>query len=180
MTALVTVTNAEALTIGSRIANEEAALRLANAEYNLANLDLQDEILQGDIETFKVYEKLGDTGAPANIARAQARIDENNRFREEQKKAIEDINIAKQQSSAAAAIAGLLATGNPDEIQKVINDAPDAIKEFKELADAAEAIVTELDGKVELTSSKLESLTSGDKELNDNQTNQLNQLNTDL
>jgi hypothetical protein len=69
MTALVTVTNAEALTIGSRIANEEAALRLANAEANLASLDYEDSILQGNIETFKVYEKLGDTGAPANIAR---------------------------------------------------------------------------------------------------------------
>jgi uncharacterized phage infection (PIP) family protein YhgE len=74
----------------------------------------------------------------------------------------------------------LLATGNPDEIEKVIATAPDAIAEFTRLANAAEAIVTELNDKVELTSSKLESLTQGDKELDDKQTNQLDQLNTDI
>lgn len=38
-TELVTTTDADALTIASRIANEEAALRLATATAELANLD---------------------------------------------------------------------------------------------------------------------------------------------
>jgi len=38
-TELVTTTGAEALTISSRIANEEAALRLAAATSNLAAID---------------------------------------------------------------------------------------------------------------------------------------------
>jgi hypothetical protein len=38
-TELVTTTGADALTIASRIANEEAALRLATATAELANLD---------------------------------------------------------------------------------------------------------------------------------------------
>jgi hypothetical protein len=91
LTALVTQTGAEALTISSRIANEEAARRLANANITLANLDVSDIELKGELEKFEVYKSLGNPEAAGNILLVQARIDENNLVRQDQQRAIEEI-----------------------------------------------------------------------------------------
>jgi hypothetical protein len=166
-TELVTTTGAEALTIASRIANEEAALRLAAAEGELANLDAEDVALQGELESFKVFAQLGDTEAPGNIARIEAVIQANEGFRAEARAAIADINLGREQANRAAAIAEDLSIGTEEAINRVVVDAGPAIQDFTGLRDEAAAAVEGLNDKVERTTASIERLTNSATALTD-------------
>jgi hypothetical protein len=166
-TELVTTTGAEALTIASRIANEEAALRLAAAEGELANLDAEDVALQGELESFKVFAQLGDTEAPGNIARIEAVIQANEGFRAEARAAIADINLGREQANRAAAIAEDLSIGTEEAINRVVQDAGPAIQDFTGLRDEAAAAVEGLNDKVERTTASIERLTNSATALTD-------------
>lgn len=166
-TELVTTTGAEALTIASRIANEEAAIRLAAAEGELAALDAEDVALQGELESFKVFAQLGDTEAPGNIARIEAVIEANEGFRAEARAAIADINLGREQADRSAAIAQDLSLGTEEAINRVVEDAPTAIQDFTGLRDEAAAAVEGLNDKVERTTASIERLTNSATALTD-------------
>lgn len=91
LTELVTTTAADALTVESRVANAENAIRLALAEAELAELDAQDTQYNADITRFQVFADMGDPEAASNIERIRARMTENDSFRAEARAKIADV-----------------------------------------------------------------------------------------
>lgn len=72
----------------------------------------------------------------------QARVQDNDKFRDEARTAIADIKKAKEQSDRAGSFARRLASNTDEDIEAVISGATEAIEEFKADYEAAEALVT--------------------------------------
>lgn len=126
----MTIANADAMTIATRVANEENALQLGLANSTLAELDAQDTYLRGERETYLVFKQLGDATAEANIARIDATITENDAIRVEQQNVINEIEGSRRRSDQAGALSNLLAAGTDESIAQVIADAEPIISEF--------------------------------------------------
>jgi hypothetical protein len=127
LTEQVTVTSADALTIGSRVADAEQAIRLADANKKCERLEEENKAYRAEVTRFEIFASMGNTEAAGNITRINALIATNDEFRAEAKSSIADIEKARGQAATAGGIAEKLALGTDEAIQEVVDAAGPAL-----------------------------------------------------
>lgn len=101
---------------------------------------------------------MGDPEASSNIERIRLRMAENDKFREEARNKIADVQESQRQADIAGTIAGNLAKGTDADVQKVVDDAPAAIEELLQALTDADDLVTSLQDTYDVIDSKMQTL----------------------